>query len=212
VSDSGRPGFSDDGERPWRAPELPGGDAYSAVYGELTDRLSDFLDRLAEAAPDVALVESLTGDLEAWARKLGNLAVPERQRVFGRRTDIDGRGQSMSPKIVITASTDDSVTGTVRFGPYYLGGNGAAHGGTIPLMFDEVLGRLANSVGRPSQRTAYLHTDFRSITPIARTLQVRAWVVSTEGRKRILRATLMDGDTLCAEAEGLFVALNPGQP
>jgi hypothetical protein len=33
-----------------------------------------------------------------------------------------------------------------------------------------------------------------------------------EGRKRFLRSELRDGDVLVAEAEGLFVALNPGQP
>lgn len=214
MSEGGFKGFTGEGEeRPWRSAELPGGGPeYGAAYGELTDTLSGFLDRLAEATPDLDLIASLTTDLEVWARKLEPLAVAERQRVFGRRTDLPGRGQSMSPKIVLTESTQDSVDGTVRFGPYYLGGNGAAHGGTIPLMFDEVLGRLANSGGRPSQRTAYLHTDFRSITPIGRTLRLRGWVVSTEGRKRILRATLHDGETLCAEAEGLFVALNPGQP
>ena len=205
----------DEQRRAWQRQhgDLPGGgDDFGAVYGELTDTLSDFLDRLAEAAPDRALVETLTEDLESWARKLEPLGVRERDRIFGRRTDLPGRGQSMSPKIVLTEVSADAVAGTVLFGPYYLGGNGAAHGGTIPLMFDEILGRLANSGGRPSQRTAYLHTDFRSITPIGKTLKVRAWVVSTDGRKRVLRATLHHGDVLCAEAEGLFVALNPGQP
>jgi len=204
-------------ERPWREtgqPSYPGADPgeYGAAYGRLTDALSGFLDDLAEALPDIALLEALTQDLESWSGKLQPLAVPERERVFGRRTDLHGRGQSMSPTIVITASSADSVAGTVRFGPYFLGGNGAAHGGTIPLMFDEVLGRLANAGGRPPQRTAYLHTDFRSITPIGPKLDLRAWLVSEEGRKRILRATLHHGDVLCAEAEGLFVALRPGQP
>lgn len=204
--------FTDTGERPWRSAELSGGPEYSAAYDEMTEALGDFLDRLAEAKPDQALIETLAADLSGWARKLDPLAVRERDRVFGRRTDLSSRGQTMSPTIEITELTDDSATGTVRFGPYFLGGNGAVHGGAIPLMFDEILGRLANSGGRPAQRTAYLHTDFRSITPIARTLRLHAWLVSEEGRKRILRATLHDGETLCAEAEGLFVALRPGQP
>jgi acyl-coenzyme A thioesterase PaaI-like protein len=210
-------GFTDDQDRPWRTPGLPAHpDAdpaeYGAAYGRLTDALSGFLDDLAEALPDQALVEVLTEDLLAWSGKLQPLAVREQERVFGRRTDQHGRGQSMSPKIVVTGADHDSVSGTVRFGPYFLGGNGAAHGGTIPLMFDEVLGRLAQSGGRPPSRTAYLHTDFRSITPIGPKLALRAWIVSEEGRKRVLRATLHHGDVLCAEAEGLFVALRPGQP
>jgi hypothetical protein len=41
---------------------------------------------------------------------------------------------------------------------------------------------------------------------------VRAWFVSEQGRKRVLRAELTRGETLCAEAEGLFIALRPDQP
>lgn len=211
----GHHGFDGETEqsRPWRTDRLPGGGArYGAAYGAMTNALSQFLDQLAEALPDEALIERLTGDLQTWTHQLKPLAVPERERVFGRLTDQPGRAQSMSPKILITDSDADSVTGTVRFGSYYLGGNMAAHGGTVPLMFDEVLGRLAQSAGRPASRTAYLHTDFRAITPIGPQLDLHAWVVSEEGRKRLLRATLKHRDLLCAEAEGLFVALRPGQP
>ncbi|MGY3555431.1 hotdog domain-containing protein [Williamsia sp. R60] len=211
-STGGHPGF-DESARPWRSKTLPGGEgSYGPAWAELTDALADFLDRLAAAAPDEAMVRSLTGELAAWADKLEPHAVVERERVFGRRTDLAGRGQTMSPKVVVTASTPDTVEATVRFGDYFLGGNGAAHGGAVPLMFDEVLGRLANSAGRPAQRTAFLHTDYRSITPIGKELSIRGWVEREEGRKRYLRATLHQGDVLCAEAEGLFVALKPGQP
>lgn len=192
---------------------LPGGEgSYGETWAALTDALAGFLDHLSAAAPDEATVQSLTADLAAWSDRLEAHAVVERDRVFGRRTDLPGRGQTMSPKLVVTASAADTVDATVRFGDYFLGGNGAVHGGAIPLMFDEVLGRLANSSGRPAQRTAYLHTDFRSITPVGKQLTVKAWVESEEGRKRFLRATLHDGGVLCAEAEGLFVALKPGQP
>ena len=43
--------------------------------------------------------------------------------------------------------SEGHVRGRVVFRPFHLGGNGAAHGGTLPLLFDDVLGRLANSVG-----------------------------------------------------------------
>jgi acyl-CoA thioesterase FadM len=66
--------------------------------------------------------------------------------------------------------------------------------------------------GRSPARTAYLHVDFRHVTPVETELQVRVRFDREEGRKRFLRGTLHDGDTLCAEAEGLFVALRPGQP
>ncbi len=115
----------------------------------------------------------------------------------------------MSPSFIPIAGDHEKVEGTVTFGRYFLGGGGAVHGGAIPLLFDEVLGRLASSGDRAPARTAYLHTDFRSITPVGVELAVRAWFVSEQGRKRTLRAQLTHGDTLCAEAEGLFIELRP---
>ncbi|WP_033725059.1 hotdog domain-containing protein [Mycobacterium avium] len=174
--------------------------------------LRNFLDDVAAAAPDAATLVTLTDDLNRWAERLAESAVPERRQIFARRLDLPGRGQTMSPYFTPIAGDRETVTGTVTFGRYFLGGGGAVHGGAIPLLFDEVLGRLASSGGRAPARTAYLHTDFRSITPVGAELAVRAWFVSEQGRKRILRAELTHGDTLCAEAEGLFIELRPDQP
>jgi acyl-coenzyme A thioesterase PaaI-like protein len=197
--------------RAWHGPNLhhPGG---GAEYGEMIAALRNFLDAVAAAAPDTAAVVGLKQDLQAWIDRLADVAVPEGQQLFARRLDLPGHGQTMAPAFVPIAGNYDGVRGTVRFGRYFLGGGGAVHGGAIPLLFDEVLGQLANSGDRTPARTAYLHTDYRSITPIEQDLAVRAWVVSEHGRKRILRAEITHGDTLCAEAEGLFIVLRPDQP
>ncbi|AFC54347.1 hypothetical protein MPRI_47040 [Mycobacterium paraintracellulare] len=197
--------------RSWQEPTVrsPGG---GPEYGDMIAALRDFLDDVAAAAPDTATIEALTKDLKSWADRLSPDAVPERRQIFARRLDLPGHGQTMAPSITITAGDHDGVSGTVTFGRYFLGGGGAAHGGAIPLLFDEVLGQLANSGDREPSRTAYLHTDYRSITPIGKELTVRGWFVSEQGRKRILRAELCHGDTLCAEAEGLFIVLRPDQP
>jgi acyl-coenzyme A thioesterase PaaI-like protein len=195
----------------WDRPGVasPGG---GPAYGELIGRLRTFLDHVAAAKPDQDTISELSDELLTWTTRLAPEAVSEREQLFAHRLDLPGRGQTMSPAFLVTSSDRESVTGTVRFGRYYLGGNGAVHGGAIPLLFDEVLGRLANSGGRAGSRTAYLHTDYRSITPVGRELSVRGWFVHEEGRKRLLHAELRDGETLCAEAEGLFVTLRPGQP
>jgi acyl-coenzyme A thioesterase PaaI-like protein len=197
--------------RSWHGPNLhnPRG---GAEYGEMIAALRGFLDDVAAAAPDMATTVALTQDLAGWAERLAQDAVPERTQFFARRLDLPGRGQTMSPNFVPVEGDHRSVRGTVTFGRYFLGGGGAVHGGAIPLLFDEVLGRLANSGDRAPSRTAHLHTDFRSVTPVGMQLAVRAWFVSEQGRKRILRAELTHGDTLCAEAEGLFIALRPDQP
>lgn len=197
--------------RTWQEPTVrsPGG---GAEYGDMIAALRDFLDDVAAAAPDAATTVALTDDLNRWADRLAQSAVPERRQIFARRLDLPGRGQTMSPSFIPIAGDREKVAGTVTFGRYFLGGGGAVHGGAIPLLFDEVLGRLASSGGRAPARTAYLHTDFRSITPVGVELAVRAWFVSEQGRKRTLRAQLSRGDTLCAEAEGLFIELRPDQP
>ncbi|WP_257014492.1 PaaI family thioesterase [Rhodococcus sp. ACPA1] len=188
------------------------GDVNNTAYGEMVGRLRDFLDYVTAARPDADTVAALRDDLERWGQRLAPMAVRERDQVFGHLRDLQGRGQTMSPTFVVREADRDNVRGTVRFGRYFLGGNGAVHGGAIPLFFDEVLGRLANSAGRRHSRTAYLHTDYRSVTPVGTELTVHGWFVSEEGRKRVLRAQLRHGDVVCAEAEGLFVRLNPGQP
>lgn len=195
----------------WRTRSPGGGPEYGAAYGRTIDSLRTFLDRLSEASPGEALLAELGQDLDRWSDRLAPLAVPERERVYGRRQELPGRGQVTSPQFFADAEDDREVTGRVRFGHYFLGGNMAAHGGTIPLFFDEMLGRLAQS-GRTPCRTAYLRTDYRSITPIGPELTVRGWVVEEVGRKRFLRGTLHHGDVLCAEADALFVELRPGQP
>jgi acyl-coenzyme A thioesterase PaaI-like protein len=174
--------------------------------------LRSFLDAVAAAAPDAGTVASLAEDLSGWTSRLAGFAAPEHAQIFAKHLDLPGRGQTMAPNFVVNGGDISSVHGTVRFGRYFLGGGGAVHGGAVPLMFDEVLGRLANSGGRPPSRTAYLNTDFRSITPIDADLAVRGWFVSEQGRKRVLRATIKHGDTVCAAAEGLFVSLLPNQP
>ncbi|MDO7842170.1 PaaI family thioesterase [Sphingomonas immobilis] len=195
----------------WRGVEgqVPAG---PAGYGAMIDTLRTFLDDVAAASPDEAIVAALTQDMAGWSSKLRPLAVPEAERIFAHRRDLPGRGQTMSPQLFIDEASAESVRGHVTFGDYYLGGNGAVHGGAIPLLFDEILGRLSNAGTQKRSRTAFLHVDFRSITPIGKRLQIRGWFEYEEGRKRLLKADLRDGDTLCAEAEGLFVELRPGQP
>ena len=181
-------------------------------YGAMIDALRTFLDDVAGARIDPATSDALRADLARWSGTLADHRVGERDQLFARRTDLAGRGQTMAPALRVVAGDDREVSGTVTFGRYFLGGNGAAHGGAIPLLFDEVLGRLANTGRRPPARTAYLHVNYRSITPIDVELQVTGRVESTSGRKHVLRAELRHGDVLCADAEGLFVELLPGQP
>ncbi len=56
-------------------------------------------------------------------------------------------------------------------------------------------------------RTASIKVDYRSLTPMHAPLAVEGWVDRVEGRKIHVRARLLDGDRVCADAEGLFIAV-----
>ncbi|MBV6756187.1 PaaI family thioesterase [Rhodococcus opacus] len=170
----------------------------------------EMLDLVAGANPPVHVLAEITGHFEAVQTALRDHQVREQHRPFGH-VDAPGRGQFMSPRVNITCLDRASASATVTFGTYFLGGNGAAHGGTIPLMFAELLGPFAGTDRTPC-RTVYLHVDYRAITPIGVELAVTAWFEREEGRKRFLRAELRHGDVVCAACEALFIELRPGQP
>lgn len=181
-----------------------------AGYAEMIEAMRELQDTLAAAVPDEALVAETTDHLRRAAELLAPSVKDEWSRISGFVDDLPGRGSAMLPVLRDPHTEDGVLRGTVRFGRFHLGGNGAAHGGTLPLLFDDVLGRFTN-IGRPVARTAYLHVDFRSITPVERDLQLEARVTHEEGRKRWATGVIRDGETVCAEAEGLFVELRPGQ-
>lgn len=178
-------------------------------YGELTSALRGFLDAVATAGPH-GQVKELADDLRGWTAILAE-SRQERHRVFGARFDLPDRGQTLTPVFSPRVVTTSRAEGAAWFGDYFHGSNGAAHGGTLPLLFDEVFGHIALERGHRA-RTAYLHTDFRSVTPIGVVLQVRAWVEHVEGRKLFLAANLRHDEVVCAEAEALFVLLRDGAP
>lgn len=134
----------------------------------------------------------------------------------GRRFDLPQRGGLLNVPTDLKRTGDNQVAGTVRFGRYHLGRNGAAHGGTLGLLFDSVLGFTAAMLtGQMKQRTAFLHVDYRRIVPVEKTLWVEANLTGDEGRKIFVEAKLYDpddGNALLSEAHALFVRLKPGQP
>jgi acyl-coenzyme A thioesterase PaaI-like protein len=114
----------------------------------------------------------------------------------------------LAPPITLRAEEDGSVVGEVVFGTAYEGPPGCVHGGFIAASFDEVLGFVQSMTGQPGM-TANLQIDYRSPTPLHRPLRFAGRVDRIEGRKIFTAATLHHGDTLCAEARGLFVSMRP---
>ena len=161
-------------------------------------------DRGAGTVPPVDVVTDAAETLEKLAAVLEPYLVDEGSQLTGRLHE-PGRGQSLVPVLEVDEWTADVVRGRFELGRFYLGRR-AAHGGAVALLFDDILGRLANT-DRSLCRTAYLHVNYRALTPIGEPLRLEARVDRIEGRKRFITGVVTHGNTVTADAESLFVEM-----
>jgi acyl-coenzyme A thioesterase PaaI-like protein len=133
------------------------------------------------------------------------------------RSPIVGEASPLSPRFdwetfpVDDRAGDDGAVGVEArgtFGAAYEGPPGFVHGGWVACAFDEILGIATIASGNPGM-TGRLIVHYRRPTPLFREIRVRAWTDRIEGRRIMSRAEMYDGDTLTAEAEGLFVQPRP---
>jgi hypothetical protein len=170
-------------------------------------------DRLTGAALPAERAKDVTEQLLDLADLLAEHQMAEPDRIDGWRPDLPGRGHPLLPPYVIDEEGGTSLAGRVTFTRFYLGGNGAAHGGSHPLLFDDVLGRVRNHNQAGVSRTASLTVNYRRITPLDVELRWAASRDRVEGRKRWGSARLFGPDgQLLSDAEGFFLQLLPGQP
>jgi acyl-coenzyme A thioesterase PaaI-like protein len=187
--------------------EKRGGSAYGALIG--AQRLLQ--DRISGAVLPGELVGEVTSRLDELAAVLGEHQAPESERWDGWRPDLPGRAMPLLPPFVIDHLDERELRGRVTFTRFYLGGNGAAHGGTHTLLFDDVMGELAAQPGGMA-RTASLTVNYRRITPIDVELRFEARLDRVEDRKRYVTAQLYNpaGEVL-ADCTALFLQLLSGQ-
>jgi acyl-coenzyme A thioesterase PaaI-like protein len=167
----------------------------------------------ADPGGDVWVWDEAADRVTALVELLGPFQADEGKAPAGRTPDLPGMGSLLLPPWTLTRYAPDGVEMTGYFTRFHVGGNHAVHGGVLPLLFDHMFGMISHAAGRPISRTAFLHVDYRKITPIDAPLLVRGRVTRTEGRKAFVSAELVDNDgTLLAEGNGLMVRLLPGQP
>jgi len=134
----------------------------------------------------------------------------EQRRQYLSRSPMFGTVNAIAAPLRITQISEGegaSVEARVIFGDPWEGPPGCVHGGFVASAFDEVLGIAQSASGNPGM-TVSLKVDYRAPTPLHKELVFRGWCDKREGRKSHTRGTLYCGETLCAEAEGLFVAID----
>ncbi len=183
---------------------------HSSAYAGLISELRGLQD--AVVAPGCC-TETLLDVAKVMAELTARLGKPSEPDDIWRRIldPLPSRGRAMCPPLMISELTADFVAGTVVFGHHFLGRNGAAHGGAVAMLFDELFGGLINRMDGFRARTAFLHIDYKRITPIGSQLKAEASIRWQAGRKYFVCGQITCGDDICASAEALFIALKSGQ-
>ncbi|MDN6498799.1 MAG: PaaI family thioesterase [Yaniella sp.] len=180
------------------------------AYIRLIKEVSQFHDALVQASPSEQQLTEVTETLASVRGVLEDTAVAEREQLYGNG-QLGGPNQLLMPPITYDALADDELRAHTVANKYYMGLNDAMHGGVVSVLFDTVMGRMAVGTEGRVCRTAYLTTHYRNITPIGERLDLHVAVEKTEGRKRFITGQLWHGETLCAEAESLFIEVKAGQ-
>jgi acyl-coenzyme A thioesterase PaaI-like protein len=202
------PDYHHHGGFPEYGPASPG-----PGFGRFVTAMRLLQDLAVCADPGDGLWDEAADRAEALAELLGPFQAAEGNAPAGRTPSLPGMGSLLLPPWTLTQYGPDGVAMTGYFSRFHVGGNMAVHGGVLPLLFDHIFGMISHAAGRPISRTAFLHVDYRKITPIDAPLVIRGRVASTEGRKAFVSAELVDADeALLAEGNGLMVRLLPGQP
>ncbi|HTN99861.1 MAG TPA: PaaI family thioesterase [Microthrixaceae bacterium] len=118
-----------------------------------------------------------------------------------------GLANPLSPPMALEYG-DNEVYGKVTFGAAYEGPPGCVHGGYIAGVFDELLGS-AQSLSGSQGMTAHLGVDYRSPTPLHAELELLGRFERQEGRKIFTRGEIRVGGQITAEAQGLFIRMDP---
>ncbi|GAA4541667.1 PaaI family thioesterase [Mycobacterium paraffinicum] len=181
--------------------------------GPFVAALRRLQDLTVSTKPDPALWAAATAHLENACALLDGHQVPETESVAGRVLSLPGLAHPLMPPWMVTEFDPDGVSMAGHFTASHIGGNRAVHGGMIPLFYDWLLGMVVSTADIRPTRTAYLHVDYRNITPIDEPLTARGRITDIDGRKIFISATMTAADgTLLTEANGLMVRLLPHQP
>jgi len=154
---------------------------------------------------------------EAVARHLGREPHDDDRGVRGRSEDGHTDYLCRSPLVGIVSPVAPPMTWTTdadglhmqgTFHAAYEGPPGFVHGGCIALAFDELLGMTNIAGGHPGM-TGRLTVRYLKPTPLHRPVDLHGRIDRVEGRRIITKGELVVDGTTTAEAEGLFVTIDP---
>jgi acyl-coenzyme A thioesterase PaaI-like protein len=212
------PGFDmSRARRRWLPSEAPPEGQRASLF-RLADAVRRVIEAMMESDADVATLdgaaesaEQLAALLEQGPRGRALIGFAEASNSGDTAAGYDnspliGPANPIAPPLRMRVE-GQRVIGSATFGNQFEGPPGRVHGGVVASAFDELLGMVQSLLGNPGM-TGRLVVNYRRPTPLHRELRFEGWVDHVEGRKTFTSGTLYDGGTLCAEAEGLFIAVD----
>jgi acyl-coenzyme A thioesterase PaaI-like protein len=184
----------------------------------LADQCRQVIEHLVATAAPLDVLRTAAGHLEEVVRLLegyphGRLyegfaetPLSGNPKAFFEHSPVMGMANPLAPPLRLEI-VDGHVEGTAVFGSAYEGPPDSVHGGYVACAFDEVLG-MAQSLGGNPGMTGTLTIKYRKPTPLHRELRFEGRLDRVDGRKTFASGTCHDGDTLTAEAEGLFISVD----
>jgi hypothetical protein len=208
--------------------DFPGIDGSPHSIGdEPLNRLADAVRRISAAAvghpvPD-AEIEKAADQLVQIADGLEKSASSSKRPRFqpsGHPQDffpmspMIGFANPIAPPVEIWSVQGEGgwpeIRGRVTFGYAYEGPPTCVHGGIIAELFDEVMG-AANIVTENPGMTGTLTVRYLWPTPLLAPLDIVARFTGTERRKVFTWAGIYHDGALTAEADGIFVKMDPNR-
>ena len=165
------------------------------------------LDAIVDSQPAADDLGRAADELEALAARLRADTAPRRlpDNPFHPLSLVGGTAHPFAPQVAFKR-LEHGVTGTVTLGPVFEGGPTLAHGGVLALIFDHAMGAAVYVAGHVTM-TRSLEVTYTAPTPLETELTVRAEVADVTGRQVRVHASLAAGDTVTAEASGIFIRL-----
>jgi acyl-coenzyme A thioesterase PaaI-like protein len=115
----------------------------------------------------------------------------------GKRIQVEYFWQPVESRMIGIACFEEDAEGPPQ----------SAHGGAIAALLDDCMGTSAWMAGHPSV-ALQITIRYRKFVRLKEFYDLFAWVEKIEGRKIYVRSELKKDDTVHAEGEGLYLAID----
>jgi acyl-coenzyme A thioesterase PaaI-like protein len=172
------------------------------LFATMTSTFEDFLGQVEATPPRQVPPLDMSRDLFAVA--------PPQGRAGGSYFPdciMTGPANPMGVAAETLRDGDDAVV-RATLGPAFEGAPGRSHGGVVAALFDEVMGFVLSIACTPAF-TGRLSVTYRAPVPLGVPLEFRARLTRRDGRKLLIGGDARHHDVVLAQAEALFIAVDP---